>query len=50
MENKLLGAALQFAKQMQEERDSKKLQSQSLTKRDQRLLLARQAEAGALPA
>ena len=48
VENKLLGAALQFAKQMQQERDNKKLQS--LTKRDQRLLRARQAEAAMLPA
>jgi len=50
VENKLLGAALQFAKQMQEERDNKKLQSPALTKRDQRLLRARQAQAVALPA
>ena len=50
VENTLLGAALQLAKQMQEERDNKKLQSQAVTKRDQRLLRARQAQAVALPA
>lgn len=50
MENKLLGAALQFAKQVQDERDRKKLQSQAFTKRDQRLLRARQAETAMLPA
>ena len=49
VDNKLLGAALLYAKQLQEERDDKKLQSRSMTKRDKRLLRARQAEA-ALPA
>ena len=49
VDNKLLGAALLHAKQLQEERDDKKLQSRSMTKRDKRLLRARQAEA-ALPA
>jgi hypothetical protein len=48
VENKLLGAALQFAKQLQEERDRKKLQSQAFTKRDQRLLCARRAETATL--
>jgi hypothetical protein len=50
VENKLLGAALLYAKQMQQERDDKALHSGSLTKRDKRLLRARQAAAAALPA
>jgi hypothetical protein len=50
VENKLLGAALQFAKQKQQERDDKKLQSKTVTKRDKRLLRARQTAASALPA
>jgi len=50
VENKLLGAALNYAKQMQLERDDKALRSGSLTKRDQRLLRARQAQAATLPA
>jgi hypothetical protein len=50
VENKLLGAALHYAKQMQQERDDKKLKSKAVTKRDKRLLRARQAEASALPA
>jgi hypothetical protein len=49
VENKLLDAALHYAKQMQQERDEKKLRSKSVTKRDKRLLRARQAEASALP-
>ena len=50
VENKLLGAALQFAKQKQQERDDKKLQSKTVTKRDKRLLRARPTAASALPA
>ena len=50
VDNKLLGAALHYAKQMQQERDDKALRSGSLTKRDQRLLRGRQTEAAALPA
>jgi len=45
VENKLLGAALQYAKELQERRDDKKLRSRSVTKREKRLLRARQAEA-----
>jgi type III secretion system FlhB-like substrate exporter len=50
VENKLLGAALLQAKQMQQEPDDETLQPGGLSKRDQRLLSARQARAAALPA
>lgn len=49
VENKLLSAALQHAKRLQEERDEKKLKSWSLNKREKRLLRARQAAAAAPP-
>jgi len=45
VENKLLGAALQYAKQLQEQRDDHKLQSPSVAKREKRLVRARQAQA-----
>ena len=47
VDNKFLGAALMYAKQLQEQRDDKKLKSKSLTKRDKRLLRARQDAAAA---
>ena len=50
VDNKLLGAALQHANQLQQQRDDKKLKSPGTTKRDKRLLTARQAQAAAPPA
>ena len=47
VDNKFLSAALQYAKELQQERDDKKLKSPSSTKRDRRLLRARQEEASA---
>ena len=49
VEHKVLSAALQYAKELQQQRDDEKLKSRSLTKRDKRLLRARQ-EAAAAPA
>lgn len=49
VDNKFLGAALHYAKQLQQERDDEKLQSRAATKRDKGLRRARQAEAAALP-
>jgi hypothetical protein len=46
---RLAGRTQHPAKQMQEERDEKKLKSKAVTKRDKRLLRARQAEASAPP-
>lgn len=48
VDNKLLGRALQFAKEQQAQRDEKKLAAKSTTKRDKRLLRERQARAAAL--
>ena len=47
VDNKVLGAALQYAKQLQQQRDQEKLASGSLTKRDKRLLRERQQVAAA---
>jgi len=49
VDNKLLGAVLHYARQLQQQRDDQKLKSPSLTKRDKRLLRARQ-DAAAQPA
>ena len=43
--NKVLGAALQYDGELQQQRDDKKLKSGSLAKRDKRLLGARQQAA-----
>ncbi|MGD8860846.1 MAG: hypothetical protein PVI30_12620 [Myxococcales bacterium] len=48
VDNKELEAALQHAKRLQHQRDDKKLSARSTTKRDKRLLRARQ-EAAAAP-
>ena len=47
VDNKVLGAALQYARELQQQRDDKKLKSRSLTKRDKRLLRARRDAAEA---
>ena len=47
VENKLLGRALQYAKQLQQERDAHRLASRSFTAREKRLLRERQARAEA---
>lgn len=45
VDNKVLGSALKFAHELQQQRDAQRLQSSHLTKRDRRLLEARQAQA-----
>ena len=45
VDNKLLQGALQYAKKFQEERDAKRVTTRGVTKRDKRLLRARQTEA-----
>jgi transposase len=50
VDNKVLGAALQYAKELQDQRDDTKLKSGHTTKRDKRLLLeARRLAASAHP-
>jgi len=46
VDNKLLSGALHYAKQLQEQRDASKLSAPSTTKRDKRLLRAKQRKAG----
>ena len=50
VENKHLGAALQYAKQLQEQRSKQRLQGPSVTKRDRRLVRKKQEQAAALTA
>ena len=50
VDNKVLGAALQYAKELQQQRDDAKLKSSHMTKRDKRLLKASQLSAAAPPA
>ena len=50
VDNKVLGAALQYAKELQQQRDDAKLKSSHMTKRDKRLLKASQLSADAPPA
>jgi hypothetical protein len=47
VDNKLLSSALHYAKQLQEQRDASKLSAPSTTKRDKRLLRAKQRQARA---
>jgi hypothetical protein len=47
VDNKYLSAALQYAKQLQDQRDANKLSSPSTSKRDKRLLGAKQHKANA---
>lgn len=47
VDNKLLGRALEFAKEQQAQRDEKKLSARSTNKREKRLLRERQARAAA---
>ena len=48
VDNKLLGAALEHAKRLQQQRDDRRMQAPNFTKRDKRLLQAKRVAAEAL--